>query len=100
EDWWSHTDLYDFQANLQGARIAFDLVAPIAERKAEGQELVAQIIAEFDKLQALLDQYGSLETGFVSYAEVNRDQQRELTDQIDALREPLSKLTNAVLGIS
>ena len=100
EDWWSHTDLYDFQANLQGARIAFDLVAPIAERKAEGKELVSQINAEFDKLQALLAQYGSLETGYVSYAEVNRDQQRELTDQIDALREPLSKLTNAVLGIA
>ncbi|MCA0250719.1 MAG: EfeM/EfeO family lipoprotein [Actinobacteria bacterium] len=100
EDWWSHTDLYDFQANLQGARIAFDLVAPIAERKPEGKELVTQINAEFDKLQALLDQYGSLEAGFVSYAEVNRDQQRELTDQIDALREPLSKLTNAVLGIA
>ncbi len=100
EDWWSHTDLYDFQANLQGARIAFDLVAPIAERKSEGKELVAQIDAEFDKLQALLDSYGSLEAGFVSYAEVNRDQQRELTDQIDATREPLSKLTNAVLGIS
>lgn len=100
EDWWSHTDLYDFQANLQGSRIAFDLVAPIAERKAEGADLVAQINAEFDKLQTLLDQYGSLEAGYVSYAEVNRDQQRELTDQIDALREPLSKLTNAVLGIS
>ncbi|MEA5117791.1 MAG: iron uptake system protein EfeO [Propionicimonas sp.] len=101
EDWWSHTDLYDFQANLQGSRIAFDLVAPIAERKSEqGKELVAQISGEFDKLQALLATYGSLESGFVSYAEVNRDQQRELTDQIDALREPLSKLTNAVLGIA
>lgn len=100
EDWWSHTDLYDFQANLQGARIAFDLVSPIADRKPEGKELVTQINTEFDKLQALLAQYGSLEAGFVSYAEVNRDQQRELTDQIDALREPLSKLTNAVLGIA
>ena len=99
EDWWSHTDLYDFQANLQGARIAFDLVAPIADRKPEGKELTTQISGEFDKLQALLDQYGSLEAGYVSYAEVNRDQQRELVDQIDALREPLSKLTSAVLGI-
>ncbi|MGC3953611.1 MAG: peptidase M75 family protein [Propionicimonas sp.] len=101
EDWWSHTDLYDFQANLQGARIAFDLVAPVAERKSdEGKTLVGQISGEFDKLQALLDKYGSLDAGFVSYADVNRDQQRELTDQIDALREPLSKLTNAVLGIA
>lgn len=101
EDWWSHTDLYDFQANLQGSRIAFELVAPIAERKSEtGKELVASITSEFDRLQAQLDQYGSLDAGYVFYDTVTRDQQRELVDQIDATREPLSKLTNAVLGIN
>ncbi len=99
EDWWSHTDLYDFQANLQGARIAFDLVAPIAASQGDtGKKLAASITVEFDKLQALLDKYGSLKGGFVSYATVTRAQQRELVDQIDATREPLSKLTSAVLG--
>lgn len=101
EDWWSHTDLYDFQANLEGARIAFDLVAPIAERKgSDGQSLVTQIRGEFDELAALLAKYGSLSDGFVSYDKVDRKQQKELVDQIDATRTPLSKLTNAVLGIS
>lgn len=100
EDWWSHTDLYDFQGNLQGARIAFDLVAPVAERKStQGKELVAQINTEFAKLQGLLDKYGSLTKGYVGYNTVTRAQQRELVDQIDATREPLSKLTNAVLGV-
>lgn len=100
EDWWSHTDLYDFQGNLQGARIAFDLVAPIAERKGDtGKELVTKIRTEFDKLQALLDTYGSLKAGYVSYDKVSRAQQRQLVEQIDATREPLSKLTNAVLGV-
>ena len=101
ENWWSHYDLWDFQANLQGARIAFDLVAPIAERKgAEGADLVAEINKQFDALQALLDRYGNLDEGYVLYDTVTREQQRELTDQIDALREPLSKLTGAVLGIA
>ena len=100
EDWWSHTDLWDFQGNLQGSRIALDLVAPIAERKsAEGRELVSTLRTGFDKLQALLDRYGSLDAGFVGYDQVSREQQRELVDQIDATREPLSKLTGAVLGI-
>lgn len=100
ENWWSHYDLWDFQANLQGARIAFDLVAPIAERKgAEGKELVAEINTQFDALQAMLDEYGNLDDGYVLYDEVTREQQRALVDQIDATREPLSKLTNAVLGI-
>ncbi|PFG18067.1 iron uptake system component EfeO [Propionicimonas paludicola] len=101
EDWWSHTDLYDFQANLEGSRIAFDLVAPIAERKgADGKALVTQIRGEFDKLAALLATYGNLKDGFVGYDKVNRKQQKELVDQIDATRTPLSKLTNAVLGIA
>ncbi len=100
ENWWSHYDLWDFQANLQGSRIAFDLVAPIAERKgAEGTELATEINKQFDALQAQLDSYGSLESGYVLYDTVTRDQQRALTDQIDALREPLSKLTNTVLGL-
>lgn len=100
ENWWSHYDLWDFQANLQGARIAFDLVAPIAERKgSDGEKLVTQINTEFDKLQALLDQYGSLEQGYTLYNEVDSKQQKELVAQIDATREPLSKLTGTVLSI-
>ncbi|PKQ30853.1 MAG: hypothetical protein CVT62_11585 [Actinobacteria bacterium HGW-Actinobacteria-2] len=100
EDWWSHTDLYDFQGNLQGARIAFDLVAPVAEGQSEaGKPLVARIDTEFDKLQALLDSHGSVSSGFTSYDKVSRSQRRQLVEQIDATREPLSKLTNAVLGI-
>lgn len=101
ENWWSHYDLYDFQANLEGARIAFDLVAPIAERKGEeGQALVAEINTQFDNLQAELNTFGNLEDGFVLYSTVTADQQRDLIGAIDATREPLSRLTSAVLGIS
>jgi iron uptake system component EfeO len=100
ENWWSHYDLWDFQANLQGARIAFDLVAPIAERKGDdGKKLVTQINQEFDKLQAMLDEYGSLEEGYTLYNEVTSKQQKQLVAQIDATREPLSKLTGTVLSI-
>ncbi|AKK08592.1 peptidase M75 family protein [Corynebacterium testudinoris] len=101
ENWWSHYDLWDFQANLQGSRIAFDLVAPIAESKGEeGTELVTEINKRFDDLQALLNEYGSLDAGFTMYDEVTAAQQAELTRKIDALREPLSRLTGTVLSIS
>ncbi|MGD6978670.1 MULTISPECIES: iron uptake system protein EfeO [Citricoccus] len=100
EDWWSHYDLWDFQANVEGSRIAFDLVAPIAERKGEqGRQLVATINEEYDALEALLAQYGNLEDGFVLYDQVTAEQQAELTRQIDELREPLSRLTGTVLEI-
>lgn len=100
ENWWSHYDLWDFQANLEGSRIAFDLVAPIAEAKSEeGKDLVTEIRKQFDATQILLNTYGNSVDGFVMYNDVTEEQRRELVAQLDALREPLSKLTNAVLGI-
>ncbi|EFK54667.1 EfeM/EfeO family lipoprotein [Corynebacterium genitalium ATCC 33030] len=101
ENWWSHKDLYDFQANIQGSRIAFDMVKDIAaERGEEGKELVADIEERYNDVQELLDGYGSLENGYVDYDEVDAGQQAELTRAIDALREPLAKLTGTVLGLN
>ena len=101
ENWWSHKDLYDFQANIQGSRIAFDMVKEIAaERGEEGKKLIDEISSRFDDIQALLDQYGSLETGYVDYDEVDAGQQAKLTRALDALREPLSNLTGTVLGLN
>lgn len=100
EDWWSHTDLWDFQANLEGSRIAFDLVAPIAERKSEeGKKLVAEITKAFDEMEAELAKHGNYEKGFASYDTLSEADRKALTTKLDAVREPLSKLTNAVLGI-
>ena len=101
ENWWSHKDLYDFQANIQGSRIAFDMVKGIAaERGEEGQKLVDDIENRFNDIQELLDQYGSLESGFVDYDEVDAGEQAKLTRSLDALREPLSNLTGTVLGLN
>lgn len=101
EDWWSHTDLYDFYANVQGAEVAFGNVKDIASGTgADGAALVTEIDAQFTALKALLAQYGSLESGFVGYDTVTEDQRKELSDQVNALAEPLSKLTHTVLGIS
>jgi iron uptake system component EfeO len=100
EDWWSHTDLGDFYANVQGAEVAFGNVKDIASAKsAEGKKLVASIQKEFTALETLLDKYGSLETGYVSYDTVTDAQRKELSDQVNALSEPLSQLTHAVLGV-
>ncbi|MFX5622453.1 imelysin family protein, partial [Acinetobacter baumannii] len=35
EDWWSHTDLYDFAANVEGSKMAFSLVRDFAESKGD-----------------------------------------------------------------
>jgi iron uptake system component EfeO len=101
EDWWSHTDLYDFAANVQGAEVAFGNVKDIAAGKGDaGTKLVGQIETEFTALQDLLAKYGSLDSGFVSYDTVTEDQRKELSDQVNALSEPLSQLTHTVLGVA
>lgn len=98
ENWWSHRDLWDFQANLEGSRIAFDLVAPIASAESEeNAQLVETIDTAFNDLQAELDQYGSYEEGFTPYNEVSEEQRKELTTKLDAVREPLSQLTATIV---
>jgi iron uptake system component EfeO len=99
EEIWSHTDLWDFQANIEGARIAFQNVRGIAERTgASGTKLVGQIDADFETLAATLGQYGSIEAGYRLYGELSTVQIRELSDQVNALAEPLSRLTAVVLA--
>lgn len=101
EDWWSHTDLYDFYANVQGAEVAFGNVKDIATGKgSDGTALATQIDAQFTALEKLLNQYGSLESGFVSYDQVTEAQRKELSNQVNALAEPLSKLTHTILGVA
>ena len=92
--------LYDFAANIQGSRIAFDLVSPIAADRGEtGAALVQDINDRYDDVEELLKEYGSLETGFVSYDTVDAAAQAQRTRALDALREPLSQLTGTVLGL-
>ena len=50
EEIWSHTDLWDFQANLEGARVAYEGVRDIV--KAKDADLVATLDTKFDSLQA------------------------------------------------
>jgi iron uptake system component EfeO len=99
EDWWSHTDLTDFAANVQGAEVAFGTVTTIAENTGdEGATLVDEIQTQFDALDALLAKYGSIDAGFTPYDQVTDAQRKELSDGVNALAEPLSQLTSAVLG--
>jgi len=99
EDWWSHTDLSDFAANVEGSKMAFSLVRDFAEAQGdEGAALADEIDGGYADLEAALAQYGSLDAGFVSYTELSDDDKRDLTDLINALAEPLAQLTNTVLA--
>jgi iron uptake system component EfeO len=94
EDIWSHTDLYDFQANVDGARVGYEGLKPLLEVKDAA--LSKQIETAFDALQAELDKYKVGSDGFVFYDKVSEAQRKQLSDATNALAEPLSKMTGAI----
>ena len=95
EEYWSRTDLWDFQANVDGARVGYEGVRPILE--AKDPELAEQLDTRFEELQTLLDAQRVGE-GFAYYDELTTDEIKALSDAVNALSEPLSRLTAAVLG--
>ena len=96
EEIWSHTDLWDFQANVDGARVAYEVLADVVEE--EDPDLAAALTEQFAALDGLLAQYGSVDTGFAGYDTLTDQQVKELATGVDALSEPLSRLTAVVTG--
>ncbi|MEV5526782.1 iron uptake system protein EfeO [Streptomyces prunicolor] len=97
EDRYSHTDLSDFKANVDGAQKAYELLKPVAQKNDAA--LTTELDKQFAALNTLLDKYRSTTTsdGFVSYDKVTKDQRKELSDGVNALAEPLSKLAATVV---
>ncbi|MGW4276354.1 iron uptake system protein EfeO [Streptomyces seoulensis] len=96
EDRYSHTDLVDFKANVEGAQKAYELLKPVA--KKNDAALTGELDKQFAALNTVLDKYRTDKTSydFVSYDKVGKDQRKELSDAVNALAEPLSKLAAAV----
>lgn len=93
EDIWSHTDLWDFQANVDGAKVGYETLRPLLDVK---DKALSDILAtRFAALQVLLDKYRKGD-GFVAYDTVNDAQRKELSDAVNALSEPLSKMAGAL----
>lgn len=94
EEFWSHTDLWDFQANIDGARVAYRHLKPVVQER--DPELADTLDTRFTDIQDLLNQHRD-GSEFVRYTELTPAQVRELAAGVDALGEPLSQLTSSVL---
>ncbi|MFE1802205.1 iron uptake system protein EfeO [Streptomyces sp. NPDC059517] len=97
EERYSHTDLVDFKANVEGAEKSYELLKPVA--KENDAALVTELDRQFAALDTLLDTYRKDKTSydFTSYDKVSKADQKELSDAVNALAEPLSKLAAAVV---
>lgn len=94
EEIWSHTDLWDFQANVDGARLAYQALRPIVLIKDEA--LASTLDGEFAAIQTELDRY-RVDDGFQHYTQLTPGQVKQLSDSVNALGEPLSKLASVVV---
>ncbi|MFF5482379.1 iron uptake system protein EfeO [Streptomyces sp. NPDC012935] len=97
EERYSHTDLVDFKANVEGAEKAYELLKPVAQENDPA--LVTELDKQFTALDTLLDKYRADKSSydFTSYDKVGKDARKELSDGVNALAEPLSKLAAAVV---
>jgi iron uptake system component EfeO len=93
EDTFSHTDLWDFKANVDGSQTAVASVRPILdERNADLGKKVDQRFAEVD---ALLEKYRQGD-GFVFYDKVTEPERQELSRAIDALSKEVSQVQGVI----
>lgn len=95
EEAFSHTDLWDFQGNLDGAKVAYEELRPLVAKR--NPELVQQLDSRFKATQAELDKHKSGQ-GWVSYDKLSKDEVKALSVSVDGLAEPLSKLTKEVFA--
>ncbi|WP_432183835.1 iron uptake system protein EfeO [Streptomyces tendae] len=97
EERYSHTDLVDFKANVEGAQQSYALLKPVA--KENDAALTTELDRQFAALDKLLDQYRPSTSSyeFTSYDKVGKADRKELSDAVNALAEPLSKLAAAVV---
>ncbi|MFG2881533.1 iron uptake system protein EfeO [Streptomyces sp. NPDC048297] len=100
EERYSHTDLVDFKANLEGAQKSYDLLKPIARKNDPA--LARELDKQFASLTEQLDVYRTDDGAdkdlytYTSYDKVSEAKRKELSDGVNALAEPLSKLAAAV----
>ncbi|MFC9246552.1 iron uptake system protein EfeO [Streptomyces sp. NPDC057136] len=96
EERYSHTDLVDFKANVEGAEKSYALLKPIASKNDAA--LTASLDKQFAALDTLLDKYRQDKNSyeFTSYDKVGKADRKELSDAVNALAEPLSRLAAAV----
>lgn len=94
EEIYSHTDLYDFKANVEGAEKIFAIFKDELEKK--DKDLVSTLEKNFATLDELLAKYEDGNGGYVSYEKLTSEDTKALSRAVDNLGEPLSQIAIVV----
>ena len=95
EDRYSHTDLWDFRANVDGSQAAIASLRPVIEER--NPTLLATLDEKFSAVDALLEKHRKGD-GFKLYTELTQADVKELSEAVDALGEPISQVAEVVAG--
>jgi iron uptake system component EfeO len=95
EDRYSHTDLWDFNANVEGSKAAIAALRPALEQR--NPDLVKQLDTEFANVDTELSKHRNGD-GWKFHNELSQADLKGLSDVINALAEPISKVAAVVAG--
>jgi len=95
EDRYSRTDLWDFQANVDGAQKIVNLLRPLVQK--QNPQLLAKVDGNFNKVDTILARYRTKD-GYDSYDKLTDADRTALKGPITALAEDLS-LLRGTLGL-
>lgn len=97
EDRYSHTDLWDFKANVDGAAKIVDLLRPLLVQA--DKPLLDIVDGNIGTVHAILGKYATKDGGYQSYDKLTEADRTALQGPITALAEDLSKL-RGTLGLN
>lgn len=98
EERYSHIDVLDFQANVEGAEQAY---AGVSTGLAQiDKDLATTISARFAALDSLLDKYRSPNAlgGFVPYGQLKQSDLTAMAQGVHAVTDPLSRVASKVVN--
>jgi iron uptake system component EfeO len=98
EERYSHIDLLDFQANVEGSEQAFANLQPaLAQIDAT---LATTVTDAFNNVDSLLDKYRDAKdpSGFVRYGSLTTADKTALAHAVQAVAEPLSRVASKVVN--
>jgi iron uptake system component EfeO len=94
EDEFSHTDLWDFKANIEGSEAAIEALRPLLEH--HDAVLAKELDDRFTAVNKELGQYQAADGSWASYETLTKPQVKKLSDAVAALSEPISKVAGVV----